>query len=260
MSNVQISTPFNISLDFEIAPFFKRLVATLLDLTLMVAYASLMRFILYDALLLDGEKAMGIDILVVSVPLLLYHLIFEVAFHGQSLGKMAMGIRVMSLDGGDPAISQYLLRWFFRVWEWPLVFGFVLPGFLILYQVMFVCVLGIIVVIIVAVTANNQRLGDLAANTAIVSTRINRSIHDTVFMEIDQKNYQVKFPQVLKLSDRDINTIKTVLNDSYKRGNFETAHRIAGRIKTVLQIESDMEVDVFLERMIADYNYLATKE
>jgi uncharacterized RDD family membrane protein YckC len=260
MSNVQISTPFNISLDFEIAPFFKRLVATLLDLTLMVAYASLMRFILYDALLLDGEKAMGIDILVVSVPLLLYHLIFEVAFHGQSLGKMAMGIRVMSLDGGDPAISQYLLRWFFRVWEWPLVFGFVLPGFLILYQVMFVCVLGIIVVIIVAVTANNQRLGDLAANTAIVSTRINRSIHDTVFMEIDQKNYQVKFPQVLKLSDRDINTIKTVLNDSYKRGNFETAHRIAGRIKTVLQIESDMDVDVFLERMIADYNYLATKE
>ncbi len=68
MSNVQISTPFNISLDFEIAPFFKRLVATLLDLTLMVAYASFMRFILYDALLLDGEKAMGIDILVVSVP------------------------------------------------------------------------------------------------------------------------------------------------------------------------------------------------
>ncbi len=260
MSNVQISTPFNISLDFEIAPFFKRLVATLLDLTLMVAYASFIRFILYDALLLDGEKAMGVDILVVSVPLLLYHLIFEMAFHGQSLGKMAMGIRVMSLDGGDPAMSQYLLRWFFRVWEWPLVFAFVLPGFLILYQIIFVCVLGVIVVIIVAVTANNQRLGDLAANTAIVSTRINRSIHDTVFMEIDQKNYQVKFPQVLKLSDRDINTIKTVLNDSYKRGNYETAHRIAGRIKTVLQIENDMEVDVFLERLIADYNYLATKE
>jgi hypothetical protein len=115
-------------------------------------------------------------------------------------------------------------------------------------------------VIIVAVTANNQRLGDLAANTVIVSTRINRSIHDTVFMEIDQKTYQVKFPQVLKLSDRDINTIKTVLNDSYKRGNYETAHRIAGRIKSVLQIETDLEVDVFLERLIADYNYLATKE
>ena len=260
MSNVQISTPFNIALDFEIAPFFKRLVAYFLDLMIMVAYAVFMRYFLYSGLQLEGESAMGIDILLVSVPLLLYHLVFEIIFHGQSLGKMAMGIRVMSMDGGDPAISQYLLRWFFRVWEWPLVFSFVYPGFWIIYQLIIVGMFGIIVIIIIAVTAKNQRLGDLAANTAIVNTRIQSSIHDTVFMEITQKDYQVKFPQVLKLSDRDINTIKTVLNQSYKRNNFETAHRIAGRIKTVLAIESDMEVDLFLEQLIADYNYLATRE
>ncbi len=260
MSNVQISTPFNIALDFEIAPFFKRLVAYFLDLMIMVAYAVFMRYFLYSGLQLEGESAMGIDILLVSVPLLLYHLVFEIIFHGQSLGKMAMGIRVMSMDGGDPAISQYLLRWFFRVWEWPLVFSFVYPGFWIIYQLIIVGMFGIIVIIIIAVTAKNQRLGDLAANTAIVNTRIQSSIHDTVFMEITQKDYQVKFPQVLKLSDRDINTIKTVLNQSYKRNNFETAHRIAGRIKNVLSIESNMEVDLFLEQLIADYNYLATRE
>lgn len=260
MSNVQISTPFNITLDFEIAPFFKRLVAYFLDLMIMVAYAVFMRYFLYTGLQLEGDSALGIDILLVSVPLLLYHLVFEIIFHGQSPGKMAMGIRVMSMDGGDPAISQYLLRWFFRVWEWPLVFSFVYPGFWIIYQLVIVGMFGIIVVIIIAVTAKNQRLGDIAANTAIVNTRIKSSIHDTVFMEITQKDYQVKFPQVLKLSDRDINTIKTVLNQSYKRNNFETAHRIAGRIKTVLNIQSDMEVDFFLEQLIADYNYLATKE
>jgi hypothetical protein len=171
-----------------------------------------------------------------------------------------MGIRVMSMDGGDPGISQYLLRWFFRVWEWPLVFSFVYPGFFILYQLIVVGTFGIIVVIIIAVTAKNQRLGDLAANTAIVNTRINSSVHDTVFMEITQKDYEVKFPQVLKLSDRDINTIKTVLTQTYKSNKFETAHRIAARIKNVLQVETDLEVDIFLERLIADYNYLATKE
>lgn len=260
MSNVQISTPFNIALDFEIAPFFKRLVAYFLDLMIMVAFAVFMRYFLYSGLQLEGESAIGIDILVVSVPLLLYHLVFEIIFHGQSFGKMATGIRVMSMDGGDPAISQYLLRWFFRVWEWPLVFSFVYPGFWIIYQLIIVGMFGIIVIIIIAVTAKNQRLGDLAANTAIVNTRIQSSIHDTVFMEITQKDYQVKFPEVLKLSDRDINTIKTVLNQSYKRNNFETAHRIAGRIKTVLSIESDLEVDLFLEQLIADYNYLATRE
>ncbi len=260
MSDVQISTPFNISLDFEIAPFYKRLLAYFLDLTILVLYAVFIRYFLYNGLQLEGEFAMGVDILVVSLPLLLYHLICEIAFHGQSIGKKAMGIRVMSVEGGDPGISQYLLRWFFRVWEWPLVFSFVYPGLLIIYQLIIVGFFGIIVVIIIAVTAKNQRLGDLAANTAIVNTRINSSIHDTVFMEITQKDYQVKFPQVLKLSDRDINTIKAVLEQTFKSNKYETAHRIAARIKNVLQIESDLEVDIFLERLIADYNYLATKE
>jgi len=260
MSDVQISTPFNISLDFEIAPFYKRLLAYFLDLTILVLYAVFMRYFLYDGLRLEGEFAMGVDILVVSLPLLLYHLICEIAFHGQSIGKKALGIRVMSVEGGDPGISQYLLRWFFRVWEWPLVFSFVYPGFYIMLQLVVVGFFGIIVVIIIAVTAKNQRLGDLAANTAIVNTRINSSIHDTVFMEITQKDYEVKFPQVLKLSDRDINTIKAVLEQTFKSNKYETAHRIAARIKSVLQIETDMEVDIFLERLIADYNYLATKE
>lgn len=260
MSDVQISTPFNISLDFEIAPFYKRLLAYFLDLSILVLYAISIRYFMYNGLLLHGDFAMGVDILVVSLPLLLYHLVCEIVFHGQSLGKKAMGIRVMSLDGGDPSISQYLLRWFFRVWEWPLVFSFVYPGFLIIYQLIIVGFFGIIVVIIIAVTARNQRLGDLAANTAIVNTKIHTSIHDTVFMDITQKDYAVKFPQVLKLSDRDINTIKSVLEQTFKSGRYETAHRVAARIKNVLQIESDLEVDIFLERLIADYNYLATKE
>lgn len=260
MSNVQISTPFNISLEFEIAPFYKRLLAYFIDLTILVIYAVFMRFFLYDGLQLNGEFSIGIDILVISLPMLLYHLICEISFHGQSLGKMAMGIRVMSLEGGDPTLSQYLLRWFFRVWEWPLVFSFVLPGFQIMLQLIVVGVFGVIVIIIIAVTEKNQRLGDLAANTAIVNTKIQSSIHDTVFMEITQKNYEVLFPQVLKLSDRDINTIKSVLNQSYKTNNYEMAHRIAARIKNVLQVENDLEVDVFLERLIADYNFLATRE
>jgi hypothetical protein len=166
----------------------------------------------------------------------------------------------MSLEGGDPTISQYLLRWFFRVWEWPLVFSFVLPDFWVILQLFSVGFSGLIVVIIIAVTNKSQRLGDLAANTVVVNSKIQSSIHDTIFMEVTNKNYEVMFPGVMKLSDRDINTIKTVLNDLYKTRRYETAHRIADRIKTVLKIDTDLEVDMFLERLIADYNYMATKE
>lgn len=260
MPAVQISTPFNISLDFDIAPFHKRLLATVLDLIVLVLYSIIMKFLLGQLFYGESNLRFAFDILLVSIPMLLYHLICEIAFHGQSLGKKALGIRVMSLDGGDPSISQYLLRWFFRVWEWPLVFSFVYPSFYILFQLFSVGFFGVIVVIIIAVTTKNQRLGDLAANTVVVSSLINSSIHDTIFMEVTSKSYEVLFPQVMKLSDRDINTIKTVLNDLYKTNKFETANRIAERIKNVLNVQSELEVDLFLERLIADYNFLATKE
>jgi uncharacterized RDD family membrane protein YckC len=260
MSAVPISTPFNIALDFELAPFHKRLFASLLDLLIMAFYSIAVKFFLYRIINSESDTIVAIDVIVITTPLFLYHLIFEVAFHGQSLGKKAMGIRVMSMEGGDPSISQYMLRWFLRVWEWPFVFSFVWPDILVVFQLFFVGFLGIIVVIIVAVTAKNQRLGDLAANTVVVSTEIKSSIHDTIFMEVNSKTYEVLFPEVMKLSDRDINTIKTVLNDLYKTRRYETAYRIADRIKNVLKIHSDLEVDLFLERLIADYNFLATKE
>jgi uncharacterized RDD family membrane protein YckC len=260
MSYVQISTPFNIALDFEIAAFSKRLLATLLDLLILVLYSVAMKFFLHEIVAVKESIAFAADLLVVTVPMFLYHLVCEIAFHGQSAGKKAVGIRVMSLEGGDPTVSQYLLRWFFRVWEWPLVFSFVLPGLIVLVQLFLVGLFGVIVVIIIAVTANNQRLGDLAAQTVLVNTEIKSSIHDTIFMEVTDKNYKVVFPQVLKLSDRDINTIKTVLNEVYKKRNYDSAYRVADKIKQVLNIQSNLEVDFFLEQLIADYNYLATKE
>lgn len=260
MPVVAITTPFNISLDFETAPFHKRVFASLLDLLIMVLYSILMKFILYQLSGVSEDTLVALDVICITVPLFIYHLVMEVAFHGQSLGKRALAIRVMSVEGGDPSVSQYLLRWMLRVWEWPLVFSFVLPGVYVWLQLIYVGILGVIVVIVFAVTPKNQRLGDLAANTIVVNTKINSSIHDTIFMEVSNKNYEVLFPEVMKLSDRDINTIKTVINEMYRTKRYETAHKVSDRIKNGLKIQSDLEVDIFLERLIADYNFLATKE
>ena len=59
MSNVLISTPFNISLEFEIAPFYKRLLAYFLDLIIMVMYAVFIRYFMYTGMELEGDFAMG---------------------------------------------------------------------------------------------------------------------------------------------------------------------------------------------------------
>jgi hypothetical protein len=78
-------------------------------------------------------------------------------------------------------------------------------------------------------------------------------------MEINDENYIVAFPEVLKLSDRDINTIKNVVTLFYKDHNVETCERVALKVQEVLQIQTDKYAIDFLEKLLADYNYLAVK-
>ncbi|MEP6746092.1 MAG: RDD family protein [Bacteroidota bacterium] len=264
MPAVQITTPFNLNLEFEVAEFHKRVLAYCIDLFIMVLYAWIMGNFVYseNAQEVAGgyRSNAGWSIIIISLPILFYPLLCEVALHGQTIGKKVLDIRVMNLSGGEPELSQYIIRWIFRFFEWPLVFGVVFPGFLILYQLFGMVLPGIVVIIIVAVTQKHQRLGDLAANTVLVKTRINTSINDTIFQEVDQKNYEIMFPDVMKLSDRDINTIKSVITNSHTKSGHDLAMRTANRVKTALHIEADIEAVVFLERLLQDYNYLATKD
>lgn len=258
MSIIQIPTNFNIDIEFEIAEFHKRLLAYLIDLTILILYMVGMIYVLVGSLRLD-EDYIGMLILVVMIPLLFYTLLTELWMNGQTLGKKIMRIRVISLDGGEANLAQYLTRWFLRFYEWGFImffffYGSFSLGFLLLF------VGGVASVIIISVTPKNQRLGDMAAGTVVVNTRSALTLADTVFMQIDTTSYKVMFPQVMRLSDRDINTIKGVLTQANKRNNYDMCNRVAYKIKEVLQIQTDMHVDQFLEKLLADYNYLATKE
>ncbi len=261
MSLVPVSTPFNINLEFEIAPFQKRLFAYLIDLVIMCAYSRLAVFIIIDILNNGGEGYFALSIFLICMPMALYNPLMEIFFQGQSLGKKVLNIRVISLEGGEPNIGQYIVRSIFRVWEWILYFGvFAFSTFEFVWQILFSCILGIIVVVIVAISKNNQRLGDMAAGTAIVDSKTKLTLDDTIFRVVTTQEYKVQFPQVMKLSDRDINTIKNVLSMAHKSGRYDTAERVGWRIKDVLKIDTNYEIYHFLETLMNDYNYLATKE
>lgn len=263
MSLIKIATIFNIDLEFEIAEIHKRIFAYLIDFTILVLYFISMKYLYYGGVSSDRdvlESRMGLDILTISFPMLIYSLVTEIALHGQTVGKKLMNLRVLSLDGGEPSLSQYLLRWIFRAFEWPFFFGYVVfSGETIISYATVTAFLGIVVVIIIAISKKNQRLGDFAANTVVVNTVSPFSVNDTVFMEIENENYKVKFPEVLRLSDRDINTIKNIINLFHRENNTETCNRVALKVEEVLNIKTDMYAIDFLEKLLADYNYLATR-
>ena len=261
MSIIQIATAFNIDLEFEIAEFHKRLLAYILDFVLLIIFLFSMKYLLYTGFLLELEENMGLDILVISLPMLLYSLLTELWMNGQTVGKKLMGIRVISLEGGEPTLGQFILRWITKFFEWPFLFGYIAFSNSNVFAYTFITGLfGIAVVIIISVSPKSQRLGDMIAGTVVVNAKSALTVADTVFMNINKTDYKVMFPEVMRLSDRDINTIKSVLQQAGKRNNYDMCHRVALKIKEVLNIHSDLYVDQFLEKLLEDYNYLATKE
>jgi uncharacterized RDD family membrane protein YckC len=264
MSLIQIETPFNIDLEFEIAEVYKRLFAYLVDFTILLLYFISMKYFYYGGFNLAGAQTlkshMGLDILTISIPMLLYSLVCEVMMHGQTIGKKFFNIRIIRLDGGEPSLSQYTIRWIFKAFEWPFFFGYTFFSLQSIFAyIIMTGFWGLVVLIFIAVSRRNQRLGDIAANTVVINTVSPFSVDDTVFMDISEKNYSVTFPEVLKLSDRDINTIKNVVNLYHKEQNAQTCDRLAWKVQEVLNIQTTMYSISFLETLLTDYNYLATK-
>jgi len=251
---VKLDTGFNIEVEFPISPFARRMFAWIIDVVVMITYLYLGNKLLVYAFT-PSWMNIGWATVLFGMPVAFYHPAFEIIFNGQSIGKKAMAIKVIAEDGGQPSISQYLVRWVFRMVDFPLwifamIAGAVMPwwGSVFLFA-------GIACVIM---TEKSQRIGDVVAGTIIIDTKTTTSWQDTVFTEIES-TYQPKYPEVMRLSDKDINTLKSIIETVKKKTDYDLSIRIAERIKTKLIIVSDQDSLDFLETLLKDYNYYSTK-
>lgn len=243
MANVKIPTSFNIELEFETANIMMRFFAWFIDLLIRIAFI-LAIWVTFTRMHLSENVTTVLYILFGLLPILLYYLLFEITMNGQSPGKMILGLKVRSMNGGKPTISQHLIRWLFRLIETPWGFLF----------------LNAAIPIISMVRSNyDQRLGDVVAGTIVVNTKTKASIQDTIFRDMSATDYKPHFPQILRLSDRDMNKIKGLMDQAIKSGNIDLIARVSERVKEVLQIETDMGPHQFLETVLNDYNYYTTR-
>lgn len=250
MLSVKLDTGFNIEVHFPISPFHRRMFAWVVDSLLMLLYGILTSRIITA---FPGNKLAEKQWIwvLVGIPVLIYYPVMEILTNGQTVGKKLLGIRIITLEGGQATVSQYLLRWLFRTVDFPVwIFAAIFNGALPWYC----SVLTFSGIASVITTDKSQRIGDLIAGTIVIFTRSKTSWQDTVFTELED-GYKPSYPQVMKLSDKDLNSLKGIIETLKRKSNPDMAFRIADRIKGKLNIQSDEDPLEFLETLLKDYNY-----
>jgi uncharacterized RDD family membrane protein YckC len=140
-------------LDIQIAQLPVRALSALIDVTVMfVVYV--IGFILWAIMVSDVDDALAAAALIIFTVLAFvgYPVVFEVATRGRSLGKMALGLRVVSDDGGPERFRQALFRAlasFIEIWMFA----------------------GGPAVICSLVSPKGKRIGDVFAGTIVISER-----------------------------------------------------------------------------------------
>ena len=235
MQKVGIQTTQNVLIDYEVAGLGERIGAYLLDGAILVAYIFLLVYINLELRTLP----MVVNV-VLALPVFLYHLLCEIFFNGQSIGKKQLNIKVVRLDGTSPSIGNYLLRWILR----PVDFG-------LYYSVAVLCIL---------VGGKGQRLGDLAGGTTVVKFR-NNLVSDVqqVYAPNLPEDYAVTFPQVNRLTEDDVALIRETLSRYRRTADAEPVLIMTEKAQKILEIKTDMPPVKFLNILLKDYQYLTSQ-
>lgn len=267
MGVVHIATNFNIDIEFSSPAFYRRLCSWAIDMVVQIIYLVVaIRFYGYIAERSGDSADAQFNLFafggLLLVPFFIYHLICEITMNGQSIGKKIVGIRVIAENGGKPTIGQYIIRWLIRTSDvFLLILIILIPSIQYYGPKMYFGLLGSIALLftdIVLVNANKQqRLGDILAHTILINTRRRESLEDTIFLDISDR-YVPSFPQVMQLSDRDINSLKGILDTARKRHDFQLAEMASEKIRQHLRINTTLSPFDFLEVLLKDYNYLSS--
>ena len=140
-------------LDVQIAQLPVRALSAMIDVT-VIFIGYLIGVMLWAATLAQFDSALSGAVLIIFTVLVLvgYPLVFETATRGRSLGKMALGLRVVSDDGGPERFRQALFRALAGVVEIWMFFGG--PA-----------------VICSLLSPKGKRIGDMFAGTVVISER-----------------------------------------------------------------------------------------
>lgn len=237
--HIRIETTQNVAIQYEVASVGDRLTAYFLDFLIIFAYIVFFVFFISQI----GIFSSMVEGVLIMAPVLFYDLFCEIFLNGQSIGKRARQIKVAKLDGTQPSLFNYIMRWMLRPIDIWLASG----------------VIGLVVILW---KGNGQRLGDIAAGTTVIKLKQRVTLDDTILTQVAE-NYTVSIPEVEMLSDYDIEVVKEVMNNYHKMADFKLRRTLTRKAQISLEkkmsINSGLSPEVFLETILQDYNYIKGK-
>ncbi len=238
MASIRIQTTQNVAVEYEVASVGDRILATLIDWAVYLAYGGILSMIIIQT----GWRVGSISSFLLALPVLFYSVLTETLFDGRTLGKHARDLKVLRKNGTAPGFGDYLLRWL------------LLPVDLFVF--------GGVGLLTMLVTANGQRVGDLTAGTVVVKLRA-RALRPSTFAATADSAaaYQVTFPQAGRLSDHDARLIRQLLTEGLRRGDEELLRQTVARVQHLTGIVPDTQsAPGFLNAVLRDHAHLAAQE
>ncbi|MEN2400983.1 RDD family protein [Flavobacterium sp. MC2016-06] len=242
MSELSINTTQNVKINFISASVGERMGAYFLDLIIKIAYVIVVSLIFFYWLKID-RLFVNLDswsrfsiIFMLYFPVIIYSITLESIFEGQTVGKKLTKIKVVKIDGYQAGFGDYLMRWFFRLVDITILSG-------------------IIALITVISSKNGQRLGDMAAGTAVITLKNKINISHTILEEIGNA-YVPTYPLVIKLSDNDMRIIKETFLKADAKNDHEMLYKLVAKIENVTGIKNQSGNNSdFLRVVLKDYNF-----
>jgi len=247
MSSISIDTTQNVAITYELGGVMDRIGAYIIDAIIMGAF--MVTFMIVASILgAAGNVGDGasenfmIAIFGAIVLTFLYPLIAEAAMNGQTLGKRAVGIRVVRQDGSAATLGNFVVRYLLGILE-----NGITTGGIALCSIM--------------ITKHRQRLGDLAAGTVVVKVVKQASLQLSQLQTAADGSHTIVFEEVGTLTERDIAIIREVLratrNSAYTvevRTNM--LYKAKERIEEMLHISSGLSAEKFLIQVLEDHSAL----
>lgn len=242
MSDSTIVTGQYVQIDQTPASLGARILGRLIDTVLLLVYCAAV-FGLWIAYMqmTGGEPSPFGSFLILSVfylPALGYTFFWETFNNGQTPGKRFLGMRVVMKNGDRPTVAAYLFRWLFLLID------------------MHTSYVGILCI---ALTKNNQRVGDLAAGTLVIKEKDYKKIHVTLdeFSHLNH-DYQPVFPQAERLSLAQVDLINRTLTGGDRQTRPERIRQLANEVRRFLGLADNGTADeALLRTLVRDYQHYA---